>query len=130
MVIVKGMTDNFNADQVAGAFFATYAQALLRRDAAAISDHYAIPALIEFPEAAIPVSERAQTQDFFESAFPQYRDVSRTDHAVTITAYGPHSIWADVSWDHHGGAPNERNMYQLTQHDGVWRIAVLTPLAN
>lgn len=71
MVIVKRMTDNSNADQVAGAFFATYAEALLRRDVAAITDHYAIPALIEFPEAAIPVSERAQTQDFFESAFPQ-----------------------------------------------------------
>ena len=55
------MTEHFNAEQVAGAFFATYAEALLRRDADAIAEHYATPALIEFPQAASPVSERAQT---------------------------------------------------------------------
>ena len=57
MVSVRGMTEHFNAEQVAGAFFATYAEALLRRDADAIAEHYATPALIEFPQAASPVSE-------------------------------------------------------------------------
>ena len=124
------MTEHFNAEQVAGAFFATYAEALLRRDADAIAEHYATPALIEFPQAAIPVSERAQTRDFFETAFAQYRDVTQTYHTIKVAACGPHSIWADVSWNHHGGAPDERLMYQLTHHEGTWRIAVLTPLSN
>ncbi len=130
MIIVSGMTEHFNAEQVAGSFFTTYAEALMRRDTAVIADHYAVPALIEFPEAAISVSQRTQTRAFFESALPQYHDVTELDHTVRVAASGPHSIWADVSWDYHGGAPAERNMYQLTQHDGVWRIAVLTPLAS
>lgn len=39
-----------------------------------------------------------------------------------------HSIWVDVTWTYHGGAPDERNMYQLVRTDEGWKIAVLTPL--
>lgn len=39
-----------------------------------------------------------------------------------------HSIWADVTWKYQGGAPDERNMYQLVRTDAGWKIAVLTPL--
>lgn len=124
---VRSMTDALN---VASSFFQTYAEALMRRDAAAIAEHYAVPALIEFPESVIPVRDRTQTKEFFEAALPQYQDVTHTDHALTVVSSGPHSIWAEVMWDHHGGAPDERNMYQLTQHDERWRIAVLTPLAG
>lgn len=40
------MTENTIAEQ----FFETYTYALLARDAAGIADHYAVPALIEFPD--------------------------------------------------------------------------------
>src|SRR5699024_151749 len=45
-----------------------------------------------------------------------------------VIASTEHSIWADVTWRYHGGAPDERNMYQLVQTDDGWKIAVLTPL--
>lgn len=124
------MTDHFDAYHVASSFFESYADALLRGDADAIADHYAIPALIEFPEAVIAVHDRSQTESFFESGFPQYQNVTRTNHTLSVASSGPHSIWVEVLWDHHGGAPDERNMYQLTFHDKNWRIAVLTPLVS
>ena len=42
---------------IARKFFDGYTRALLDRDAKAISDFYAVPALIEFPEQAIAVSD-------------------------------------------------------------------------
>lgn len=47
---------------------------------------------------------------------------------MTVVASTGHSIWADVSWDHHGGALDEHNMYQLVRTVKGWKIAVLTPL--
>ncbi len=125
---VDGMTEDIDPHTIAQTFFDTYAAALLDRDADAIADHYAVPALIEFPEASIPVTSHEQTAAFFAQAFGQYADVTSAEASITIAATGPHSIWADVAWDHGGAAPDERNMYQLTRRDGVWRIAVLTPL--
>ena len=101
---------------------------ILDRDAQAIAEHYAVPALIEFPEQAIAVSDARQTEEFFAGAFGQYEGVSRTDAAVEVVAATGHSIWADVSWHHHGGVPDERSMYQLVRNDDKWTIAVLTPL--
>jgi hypothetical protein len=117
-----------DANQTAEAFFKTYRRALLDRDAAAIANLYAVPALIEFPGQAIPVADTGQTEDFFASAFDQYADVTTTDFSLTVVAATAHSIWADVAWDHHGGAPDERNMYQLIGVGDGWKIAVLTPL--
>ncbi|QGH70903.1 hypothetical protein GCE65_02965 [Pseudactinotalea sp. HY158] len=87
-----------------------------------------MPALIEFPEQAIVVSDPRQTEEFFAGAFGQYAGVSATDAAVAVVAASRHSIWADVTWNHHGGAPDERNMYQLVRSGEDWKIAVLTPL--
>lgn len=39
-----------------------------------------------------------------------------------------HSIWADVTWTYHGGAPDERNMNQLVRTDEGGKTAVPTPL--
>jgi hypothetical protein len=123
-----------NAADIARRFFDTYTRALLDRDATAIADMYAVPALIEFPGQPIAVSDRAQTAEFFASAVAQYSQVTETDATITIAASAPHSIWADVVWDHHGDAPTERMMYQLIVLDPAdpadpsWRIAVLTPL--
>ena len=47
---------------------------------------------------------------------------------MEVVAATGHSIWADVSWHHHGGAPDERSMYQLVRNGDKWTIAVLTPL--
>ncbi len=58
----------------------------------------------------------------------QYEGVSTTDAAVEVVAATEHSIWADATWNHHGGAPDERNMYQLVRGGEGWKIAVLTPL--
>ena len=117
-----------NHDIMARDFFDSYTRALLDRDAKAIAGHYAVPALIEFPDQAIAVSDARQTEEFFAGAFGQYEGVSRTDAAVEVVAATGHSIWADVSWHHHGGAPDERSMYQLVRNGDKWTIAVLTPL--
>lgn len=110
-------------------FFDSYTRALLDRDAQAIADHYAVPCLIEFPGQAIAVSDRRQTEEFFPSAFAQYANVTEADTTVTVVAETKHNIWADVSWNYHGGAPDERNMYQLIRSSNdEWKIAVLTPL--
>ncbi|WP_209325921.1 hypothetical protein [Brevibacterium renqingii] len=109
-------------------FFDTYSRALIDRDATAIADHYAVPALIEFPGQRILVTDASQTESFFAGAFDQYEGVTEADAAVSDVASTGHSIWADVTWAYHGGAPDERNMYQLVQTDDGWKIAVLTPL--
>ncbi|GGC36908.1 DUF4440 domain-containing protein [Brevibacterium sediminis] len=109
-------------------FFDTYTRALIDRDAAAIADHYAVPALIEFPGQRILVTEAAQTESFFASAFGQYSGVTEVNAEVTVAASTDHSIWADVTWKYQGGAPDERNMYQLVRIEDGWKIAVLTPL--
>lgn len=113
---------------VATEFFDSYKSALIDRDAQDVAGHYAVPALIEFPGQAIAVSDAAQTEQFFAGAFGQYDDVTDVDAAVRVVAATGHSLWVDVAWDHHGGAPDERNMYQLVRVDDGWKIAVLTPL--
>lgn len=117
-----------SAYNIAREFFDGYTRALLDRDAKAISDFYAVPALIEFPEQAIAVSDANQTEEFFAGAFDQYEGVTTTEAIVEVVAATSHSIWADVTWDHHSGAPNERNMYQLIRTGDDWKISVLTPL--
>ncbi len=113
---------------IAREFFDTYTRALLARDAKAIASHYAVPALIVFPQQLIAVSDVVQTEGFFTSAFSQYEAVSVAQASVEVAAATSHSIWADVAWDYQGGAPNERNMYQLVRDGDAWKIAVLTPL--
>lgn len=121
-----GMDEN---KEVHTQFFDAYTRALLDRDAAAIADRYAVPALIEFPGQRILVTDAGQTEQFFAQAFGQYEGVTGADAAVTVAASTGHSIWADVTWRYQGGgAPDERNMYQLVQIDDGWKIAVLTPL--
>lgn len=115
-------------DTVAAEFFESYRRSLLERDAKAIAEHYAVPALIEFPDQAIAVADARQTEGFFAGAFEQYDAVTDVDVEVHVVAATVHSLWADVAWDHHGGAPNERNMYQLVRVGDDWKIAVLTPL--
>ena len=119
------MTEHTTAEQ----FFTTYTRALLDRDAQAIADHYAVPALIAFPGQVLTVSDRAQTAAFFASAFAQYEGVTDASAAIDVVAETGHSIWADVTWSYEGPAEGERNMYQLLRDaDGNWRIGVLTPL--
>jgi len=109
-------------------FFESYTAALLARDAAAIAGHYAVPALIQFPEQAIAVSDPSQTEEFFTQAFGQYAGISEAHPSIDIVAETAHSIWADVTWSYDDDARNERNMYQLVRAGDGWRIAVLTPL--
>jgi len=116
-----------SADATAHEFFESYTRALLARDAPRIAAHYAVPALIEFPDQAIAVSDAAQTEQFFAAAIGQYDGVSAASAALTVVAEARHSLWVDVTWTY-DGTPAERNMYQLVRADGSWRIAVLTPL--
>lgn len=105
-----------------------YAAALLSRDAAAIADAYAVPALILFPGSSIVVTDRAQTEAFFESSMAQYDDVTEAEPRASVIAAAPHSVWVDVTW-RYDGADRERFVYQLVADDDArWRIAVLTPL--
>ncbi|MEZ7761229.1 hypothetical protein [Actinomyces oris] len=109
-------------------FFDSYTRALLGRDSNAIAEHYAVPALIEFPEHPIAVSEASQTEQFFSGAFGQYEAVSTTHATIKVVAETGHSIWADVTWTHDAGVPSEHFIYQLVRDSESWKIAVLTPL--
>lgn len=118
-----------NADpDIQTEFFDSYTTALLDRDAAAIADLYAVPGLIEFPGQRIAVTDTKQTEEFFTGAFGQYAEVTEAEAKVSVVAATEHSIWADVTWHYHGGADDERNMYQLVRTEAGWKIAVLTPL--
>lgn len=116
-----------DAPATAHQFFDAYAAALLDRDAAAIADRYAVPALIEFPDQPIAVSDRAQTEAFFADSFGQYAGISEISYDLTLVAQAPHSLWADVTWSYQGTA-RERFIYQLVRSTEQWQIAVLTPL--
>lgn len=117
-----------NATETTQTFFHAYAQSLLDRDAAAIAQLYAVPALILFPGQSIPVTSVEQTEEFFESSFEQYHGIAEANFDITIAAEADHSIWADVTWTY-GGAPAERFIYQLVLAGDAWKIAVLTPLS-
>ncbi|MGO1532309.1 hypothetical protein ACT3TB_16865 [Micrococcaceae sp. AOP34-BR2-30] len=108
-------------------FFDTYATAMLARDAKAIANLYAVPALIEFPGQAVAVSDSAQTEQFFESSFAQYETLTDVRASVRTIAHTSHSSWVEVIWAY-DGTPAERYIYQLIQMTEGWKIAVLTPL--
>ena len=91
---VDAMTNSTIAQQ----FFDSYTRALLDRDAKAIAEHYAAPALIEFPDHPIAVSDVSQTEQFFSGAFGQYEAVSTTHATIKIVVETGHSIWVDVTW--------------------------------
>lgn len=118
-----------NENTIAQDFFDSYTHALLGRDAKAIAGHYAVPALIEFPDQPVAVSEAAQTEDFFAGALGQYEGVRDASAAVHVIAETGHSLWVDVTWSYDGTAA-ERNMYQLVRAGESWKIAVLTPLGD
>ncbi|HSK98378.1 MAG TPA: hypothetical protein VK891_17255 [Euzebyales bacterium] len=118
------MTDTHHTAQQ---FFDRYADALLARDEQAIAKMYAIPALILFPGAAIPVTDARQTEEFFASSWSQYDGVDALDKRVAIMAEAPGSIWVDVTWSY-GGRTRERFCYQLIGGPDGYQIAVLTPL--
>ena len=89
---------------------------------------YGVPALIEFPDQRIAVTDSSQTEGFFNGAFGQYEGVAEARARVDVVAETAHSLWADVTWTYDGGAPAEENIYQLVRVDDAWKIAVLTPL--
>ena len=68
--------DTMTNSTITQQFFDSYTRALLDRDAKAIAEHYAVPALIEFPDHPIAVSDASQTEQFFSGAFGQYEAVS------------------------------------------------------
>lgn len=112
------------------AFVDRYAAALLARDAAAIAELYAVPALILFPGQSIPVTSRAQTEQFFAAAFAQYDGVDDLERSVSVMGTGPGTAWVDITWTYRSH-PSERFCYQLVATDAAGtpcRIAVLTPL--
>ncbi|SDG45606.1 hypothetical protein [Microbacterium pygmaeum] len=101
--------------------------ALLDRDTEAVARLYAVPALILFPGQTIAVTDAAQTEQFFGSAWAQYEGITDTRVELRVPAETSGSVWADVTW-HRDDATSERLMYQLVNTDDGWRIAVLTPL--
>jgi hypothetical protein len=70
----------------AAVFFDRYQAALLDRDAAQLATMYPIPSLILFPGSSIPVSDQAQTEQFFTSSSDQYKGVTEVDHKLRIIA--------------------------------------------
>lgn len=119
------MTDT--AARVDG-FFDRYSAALLARDEHAIGGMYAVPALILAPGTAIPVTDSAQTVQFFGSSWDQYAGVDTADRTSSILCEAPGFVWVDVTWSY-GDGPQERFCYQLAEDGAEYRIVVLTPLA-
>jgi len=109
-------------------FFQRYEAALLARDEAAIAAMYAVPSLILFPGNWIPVSDAAQTEEFFAASWSQYEGVDAVDKQITVMGEAPGSIWAAVTWSY-DGTPRERFCYQLVDSGGRYQIAVLTPMS-
>lgn len=107
-------------------FFDTYAAAMLARDARAIADLYAVPALVEFPGQAVAVSDSPQTEQFFSASFDQYAAVTDVAPTVRTIAHTGHSHWVEVIWSY-DGTPTEQYIYQLVRTADGWKIAVLTP---
>lgn len=108
-------------------FFDRYASALLARDEKSVAGLYAVPSLILFPGNAIAVSEPAQTEQFFATAWPQYEGVDAVTSDIALMGQAPGTVWADVTWSH-DGTPAERMCYQLVEGGGGYQIAVLTPM--
>ena len=108
-------------------FFERYAAALLARDAKAIAGMYAVPSLILFPGAPIPVHDAQQTEEFFAASWGQYDGVDAIKKQVVVMGEAPGSVWADVTWSY-GGRPRERFCYQLVDGPRGYQIAVLTPM--
>ena len=113
----------------AAEFFDRYAAALLTRDEKAIAKMYAVPSLILFPGASIPVTDARQTEEFFASSWSQYEGVNTVDRQMVIIAEAPSSLWVDVTWIY-GGKAQERFCYQLIPGPDGPQIAVLTPMAQ
>ena len=90
----------------AAVFFDRYQAALLDRAAAQLATMYAIPSPILFPGSSIPVSDQAQTEQFFTSSFDQYKGVTEVDHKLRIIAETSHSTWAEVTWRDDGRPEN------------------------
>lgn len=107
-------------------FFDRYAAALLDRDATAIAEMYAVPALILFPGQSIAVSDSSQTEQFFAAGWGQYEGVDAIDKTVSVILEAPSTVWADVTWTY--GDVSERFCYQLINPPPGLQIAVLTPL--
>lgn len=116
-----------DAQREADGFFEGYAQALLDRDAQRLSELYAVPSLIAFPQRSIPVTDAEQTRQFFDQGWSQYDGVDEAEPDVDVVAASPHSIWADVVWSY-DGQPRERFIYQLLKSESGWQVGVLTPL--
>ena len=108
-------------------FFARYARALLARDADAIADMYAVPALIAFPGQSIAVGDREQTRASFADNWSAYEGVTEADPRVQVLAATGHSVWAAVTRSY-GGREQERYVYQLLDGPDGWQIGVLTPM--
>ena len=113
----------------AAEFFDRYAAALLARDEKAIAKMYAVPSLILFPGASIPVTDARQTEEFFASSWSQYEGVNTVERQMVIIAEAPSSLWVDVTWIY-GGKAQERFCYQLIPGPDGPQIAVLTPMAQ
>lgn len=119
--------DKTTRDRVEG-FFERYAAALLARDVRALASLYAVPSLILFPGTSIPVSDPAQTEEFFASAFSQYAGVNDVEKRISVMGEAPGTVWADVTWSYRD-RQSERFCYQLIDTTGGYRIAVLTLMA-
>lgn len=108
-------------------FFVRHARALLDRDAAGIAELHAVPGLILVPGRVVAVNDRDQVEDFFHASWCNRGEVGELGNHITVIAEAPGSLWVDVTWSYPGDF-RERFRYQLTEQDGEWYIAVVTPL--
>ena len=53
--------------------------------------------LLVLTSEKLPVTDSAQTEEFFAAAIGQYDGVTRAGPEVTVIAETGHSLWADVT---------------------------------
>jgi hypothetical protein len=73
-------------------FFERYASALLARDEKTITQMYAVPSLILFPDNSIVVNDAKQTEEFFAFSWGQYEGVNEVQKQIVMMGEAPRSV--------------------------------------
>jgi hypothetical protein len=84
-------------------FLARYGEALSAGDLKAISDCYAVPALVLSDEGGVPIAAREEIEAAFDGAAERYRAQGLVDLRPTLVASEALSerlVFVEVRWDY------------------------------
>jgi ketosteroid isomerase-like protein len=98
-------------------FLARYGEALSAGDLKAISDCYAVPALVLSDEGGVPIAAREEIEAAFDGAAERYRAQGLVDLRPTLVASEALSerlVFVEVRWDYldEQGRSAQQNSYR------------------